>query len=129
MISVIVVPETKKFSLDVSHGDCIYINKNLGIPKLKDHNALYVAPFWLEEKQQGVERIYHITDHYMHHSGEYYEIIMGNSFRLNSDKPWSGMGNHRKFEYHSLKDFGMMELMPGYLIPLDPKKRWPHAVR
>ena len=127
MISVIVVPETGEYSLDVSHGDSIYINAKLGIPKLKDHNALYVAPFWLEQKNQGVERIYHIIKHYQHPSGKFYEIVMGNSFLLKTKKPWNDMGNHRKFEYHNLADFGMMELMPGYLIPIRHNERWPHA--
>lgn len=126
MITVIVVPETEEFSLDVSHADVVYINGNLGVPKLKEHNALYVAPFWINQKNQGVERIYHIISHGPHRNG-HYEIFLGNSFLLNRQLPWNDMGNHRRFEYHRLSSFGMVELMPGYLIPMDEEDRWPHV--
>jgi hypothetical protein len=128
MITVIVVPETAEFSMDVSHGDVLYINQNIGVPQLKNHNALYAAPFWLNQQNQGVERVYHIIRHGRHKDG-HYEIFLGNSFLLNRELPWNNMGNHRKFEYHALADFGMMELMPGYLIPMNENDRWRHGVR
>ena len=44
MPNVIVVPETEDFEHDVSHRNVVWINRNLGIPRLKAHDARYVDP-------------------------------------------------------------------------------------
>jgi len=50
MISVIVVPQNREdLKLDILEGDVIYINKKLGEPQLKKHNAKYCAPFFLKK--------------------------------------------------------------------------------
>ena len=46
MATVLVVPETDDFRLDVSHSDVVWINGALGVPHLKERNARYVAPCW-----------------------------------------------------------------------------------
>jgi len=109
-INVIVVPETEDFSHHVSHENVVWINKNLGTPKLKERNVKYVAPFWLSEENKGVDRIYHIKEV---RNGN--ELVLGNSFVLS--EIWSAMGNHRKFEYHPLESFNFVEISDGLLIP------------
>jgi hypothetical protein len=113
MINVIVVPETDDFKEHVSHESVVWINKNIGIPRIKDNNAKYLAPYWITDKFRGVNRVFHILDHYKCENGTY-EIILGNSFVI--DKAWDKMGNPRKFEYHKLKDFGFEEIKDGLLL-------------
>ena len=114
MIKVIVVPETENFKLDVSQGEEIWINANLGVPNLDGHNARYIAPCWITENFCGVNRIYHITD--THQDTEAHTIYLGNSFVL--PRIWNNMGQSRRFEYHDLSVFGMRELQNGILIPI-----------
>lgn len=59
MTKVIVVPETEDYALDVSHSDTVWVTKNLGTPRLVEHQVGYLAPLWLKEPV-GVTRIYHI---------------------------------------------------------------------
>ena len=112
MIKVIVVPETDKFKHDIFHGEEIYINKALGEPNLKYHNAKYVAPYLLNE--QKVLRVYQILS--INPISGSYEIYLGNSYVV--DGGWNGMGQHRKFEYHPLEKFGFKEIQNGFLVPL-----------
>lgn len=112
MINVIVVPETDKFREDLFHGEQIYINDTLGEPNLKNRNVGYIAPFLL--KEQKVLRIYEILE--MRHVPPSYEIYLGNSYLVHGG--WDNMGQHRKFEYHSLNEFGFQESQKGFLIPL-----------
>ena len=110
MPNVIVVPETDDFQLDVSHRNVVWINKNLGIPKLKDHKARYLAPFWTGQGG-GVDRVYHIVD--ARDVGDATEIELGNSFVL--PYRWTNMVQRRRFEYHPLDTFGLSEIRPGLL--------------
>lgn len=110
MPNVIVVPETEDFQLDVSHRNLIWINKNLGVPRLKEWNAQYLAPFWTGPVG-GVKRVYHIVD--VRSAGDSTEIELGNSFVVSSK--WKNMGQPRRFEYHSLDEFGFSEIKPGLL--------------
>jgi hypothetical protein len=111
-IKVIVIPEKAKFIEDTSYYNEVYINKKLGIPKLNEKNVKYVAPFWLDEKTQGVNRLFHIIKVY--ENAESTVIVLGNSFRLNNI--WDKMGSHRKFEYHSLNSFNFIEIKDGILM-------------
>lgn len=111
MINVIVVPETEGFKMDVSHENVVWISRNLGVPRLKDRNAKYLAPFWLTEKINGVNRLYHIEDVYVYDAVT--EIYLGNSFVVSV---WSNMGQHRRYEYHNLDVFGVTELQSGILV-------------
>lgn len=111
MIHVIVVPETDDFKEHVSHDDRVFINLNLGIPKLKDRNARYVAPCWIEGGKRGVRRIYHILSTF--DDGQSTVLRLGNSFLL--DEAWNDMGQARRFEYHPLKSFGYVEVQEGAL--------------
>jgi hypothetical protein len=81
------------------------------VPKLEEHNARYLAPYWITEDIRGVNRLYHILDISDN------EITLGNSFVL--DKVWDDIGQYRKFEYHPLKSFNFIELKEGILIPLN----------
>lgn len=110
MTNVIVVPETEEYRLDVSHGDLVWINRQLGVPQLEANDTRYLAPFWIGE--EGVNRIYHIVD--VRDAGESTEIGLGNSFVLPSR--WTNIGQRRRFEYHPLADFGFLEIRPGLLI-------------
>ena len=114
MINVIVVPEIEDFIRDVTYEEVIWINKALGVPKLEEKNAKYIAPFWITDKFRGVNRIYHINDAYVTKNGTF-EFVLGNSFILTN--VWDSMGNPRKFEYHKLSSFGMLEIKEGLLIP------------
>lgn len=113
-INVIVVPEKREYIQDTTFLNEIYINSDLGEPRLKERNAKYVAPFWLDEKEQGVDRIYHILE--MNSFQHAHVIRLGNSFIL--DRKWQNMGGHRKFEYHELNDFGFAEIKDGLLLKL-----------
>lgn len=113
-IKVMVVPETPKFKSDTTYRNQIYINSELGKPDLKGRNAKYVAPFWLQEKQQGVNRVYYIENMVLADDKSCYIITLGNSFVLKNI--WNNMGNHRKFEYHDLIDFGFVEIKKGLLM-------------
>lgn len=113
-INVIVVPENPKFIQDATYYHQIYINSELGEPNLKGRNAKYVAPFWLKEKQQGVDRVYHIKDMVLADDKSCWIINLGNAFVL--DQVWNNMGNHRKFEYHDLSKFGFVEIKDGLLM-------------
>ncbi|MGD0712357.1 MAG: hypothetical protein ABR968_14370 [Bacteroidales bacterium] len=106
MINVIVVPETDKYKFDVSHDSVVYINPELGEPNLEGRNAKYLAPYWIAE--QCVNRIFHIV------GIEENEITLGNSFVL--DENWDKMEQHRRFEYHSLESFDLVEIKDGILI-------------
>ena len=115
MSAVIVVPETKDFKLHVSHESKVWIGSGLGRPKLKQRSANYLVPFWVDGAQ--ANRIYHILDANTGEDGVT-QIELGNSFVLS--EPWSGMGQHRRFEYKKLSDFGMVEIKSGLLFPYRP---------
>jgi len=110
MIKVIVVPETVEYALDVSHTDLVWVNKALGVPKLEEHNARYLAPLWLKDPV-GVTRIYHIL--HTKDAGSSTEISLGNSFVLL--ETWNSPGQRRRFEYEDLATFGLVEICPGLL--------------
>lgn len=112
MSKVIVVPETDEFREALFHGEQIYINDALGEPNLAYHDAKYIAPFLLKEQQ--VLRVYEILE--MRYVPPSYEIYLGNSYLVRGG--WNNMGQHRKFEYHSLDEFGFRETQPGFLLPL-----------
>ena len=111
-INVIVVPEKTEFIKDTSYHNEIYINKNLGIPKLKERNTKYCAPFWLDENPQGANRVYHILDTY--DNGDCTVLVLGNSFVI--DHLWNKLGSNRKYEYHLLESFNFIEIKDGLLI-------------
>ncbi len=117
-INVLIVPETPDFKTPVSHENIIWINKNLGEPKLKVHNALYVAPYWVEDNV-GVTRIFHIRKFINTPESDSFEIILGNSFVL--EIPFTLLGQKRRFEYRLLSDFGFAEICPGLLLDLGGK--------
>ena len=112
MLNVIVVPETADFTHSVSHGDEIFINLNLGVPNLDGQNARYAAPCWIHGDPPGVRRLYHITGVY--DDGSSTVLQLGNSFLLT--EVWDHMGQSRRFEYHPLKNFGFVEVQPGFLL-------------
>jgi len=111
MINVIVVPEVESFKIDVSYRNVVWINKNIGTPRLKERNARYLVPYWLTKDIKGVNRIYHIEGFDPKNN----EIILGNSFIIRNS--WDKMGNHRKYEYHTLESFDFVEVKEGLLIP------------
>lgn len=113
-INVIVVPEKGQFIQDATFSHQIYINSDLGEPNLKGRNAKYIAPYWLDVQEPGVDRVYAIEDMNRSDDGSCWIITLGNSFVLN--KKWKGMGNHRKYEYHNLIDFGFVEIKDGLLM-------------
>lgn len=110
-IKVIVVPEDDYFAKRAAYQEEIYINKKLGNPLLKKHNAKYAAPYWLNKDKRGVRRVYHIID--VFDDGQSTVLKLGNSFLL--DEAWDNMGNVRKFEYHSLEKFNFVEVKDGLL--------------
>jgi len=112
MKQVIVVPETDKFTHPVSHESVVWINSNLGSPNLTGRDVQYLAPYWITEKFRGVDRVYHISNVSKNEDGTT-TIQLGNSFVI--DKPWDKMGQTRKFEYHSLTEFGLEEIEKGLL--------------
>jgi len=114
-IQVIVVPENDKFKHDTSHELVVYINKNLGVPKIIERNAKYLVPYWLDE--QSTDRIYEIKPFEIFDEDDCYAIYLGNSFKL--EKKWDNRSNNRRFEYWSLEVFGMKELTNGILVPID----------
>ncbi len=109
-INVIVVPEKNKFAGELYNENIVYINPDLGIANLTGRNVKYLAPFWLEAKEQNVNRLFHIIDY----DKEQNIIKLGNSFVL--FKPWNKMGQSRKFEYHTLESFDFIEVKEGILI-------------
>ena len=112
MKQVIVVPETDDFKHPVSHESVVWINSKLGNPNLTGRDVQYLAPYWITEDFRGVDRVYHIAS--VSKNGDGTTIIkLGNSFIIN--KPWDDMGQTRKFEYHSLSEFGLEELEEGLL--------------
>ena len=110
--TVIAVPEKKGFEKATSHDNEIYINKKLGVPNLKGRNTHYAAPVWLDAKEKGATRVYHILDTY--DTSDCTVLILGNSFVLK--EVWNNMGNNRKFEYHSLESFDFVEIKEGLLM-------------
>jgi len=112
MSEVIVVPETDDFTYPVSHECIVWINANLGTPNLSGRGVRYLAPYWITEDLRGVNRLYHILDLRKDDKGVT-TIVLGNSFV--TPKLWDSMGQTRKFEYHSLNEFGMEEIEPGLL--------------
>jgi hypothetical protein len=115
MINVIVVPEINEYIKSTAYDLEVYINKEIGLPKLKENKAKYLAPFWLDEKNRGVDRIYHIT------GIKDNVIYLGNSFVLK--KRWTNAGQTRKFEYHPLESFDFVEISDGLLINYDFNKK------
>ncbi len=113
MLQVIVVPETEDFTNHVSHENVVWINNNLGKPDLKGRNASYLAPYWLHGTE-GVNRIYHIREFKLGSNAS--TFVLGNSFAL--ENYWTAMGQHRRFEYHPLKTFGLVEICAGLLTPV-----------
>ncbi|GIM54572.1 hypothetical protein [Capnocytophaga cynodegmi] len=117
-VNVIVVPQSDEYTFDVSHNGTVWINGNLGTPRLDERNVKYLAPYWLNPDNRGVYRIYHILEHYkLNNENNTYEIILGNSFVL--DNKWDNVGNSRRFEYHKLKDFGFVEIKDGLLLDVN----------
>lgn len=116
-VNVMVVPETEDFANSVSHESLVWINANLGTPKLNERNVKYLAPYWITEKLRGVNRVYHITNHSLCADGTT-EIELGNSFVLPRNELWDNMGNFRRFEYHALSSFGLMEIREGLLFSI-----------
>jgi hypothetical protein len=112
MINVIVVPENDDFKHDATQNLVVYINKALGIPKLKDHNAKYLAPFWLKEGY--VDRLYHIVKVSENESDNAIVIYLGNSFILK--EKWKKNRQTQRFEYHPLKSFNFVEITDGLLL-------------
>ena len=112
-VNVLIVPETDDFKIHVSHENIVWVNKNLGKPKLGEWNAKYLAPFWLSEKK-GINRIYHILS--MNPSGEAYEFKLGNSFILNT--PVTDISQRRIFSYKSLREFNFVEISDGLLFSI-----------
>lgn len=112
-INVIVIPERREFINDITFRNEMYVNIDLGVPKLKNHNCMYAAPFWLDG-EQGVDRVYHIESVRIEENCTV--LALGNSFKL-SEK-WNAMGNHRKFEYHRLEEFGFVEIKEGLLLSI-----------
>lgn len=112
MTGVIIVPETEGFEHSVSHANEVLISKKLGTPKLKSHDAKYLAPFWIKENE-GVNRIYHIVK--VTETNSCTVIHLGNSFV--TLKEWTDIGQRRKFEYKKLSDFGFVEVCPGVIVP------------
>ncbi|UTC61414.1 hypothetical protein E4O05_07545 [Treponema sp. OMZ 787] len=102
MENVIVIPETEDYKLDVLYDSIVYINQALGVPKLKEHNVKYCAPFWL--KYNAVYRLYEINNHGK--NGSSYFIELGTGFLL--PQPWNNMGQRLRFEYHQLSSFGVV---------------------
>ncbi|MGH0028478.1 MAG: hypothetical protein ACQGVC_01700 [Myxococcota bacterium] len=111
MPSVIVVPEIEGFHEDVSHRGVVWVNKNLGVPKLEDRDVSYLAPYWIGDAE-GVNRVFHILE--VRDTEPATEIQLGNSFVV--APVWTNMGQHRRFEYHSLWSFGFVEVAPGLLL-------------
>jgi len=114
MPNVIVVPETEEFNIHVSHENIVWITKNLGTPHLEEHDARYLAPFWISEPY-GVTRIYHILD--VRDADNTTELTLGNSFVL--PQPWTDLGQRRRFEYVDLNRLGFVEAWPGMLVPFN----------
>lgn len=110
MEKVIIIPETKEFTLHVSHENIAWTNKNLGEPKIEEHNVKYLAPFWLKGNE-GITRLYHIID--FSESENAYSFQLGNSFIL--DEPLNELSQRRVFSYRSLYDFGFIEIGKGLL--------------
>jgi len=52
MINVIVVPEVDSFKIDVSYRKVVWINKNIGTPRLKERNARYLVPYLVNKRYQ-----------------------------------------------------------------------------
>jgi hypothetical protein len=113
MISVIVVPETEEFEFIVSHNNEVCINEKLGNPRLEERNTRYIIPFWLKECY--ADRIYHVLEYKFDATERY--IKLGNSFML--PRKWTDICQPRRFEYHELKEFGMTEICPGLLSPIN----------
>lgn len=111
MSNVIVVPEKREFWEDLFQNEVIYINENLGEPKLDVRNTRYIAPYLIDE--QRALRVYHILE--MRHVPPNYEIYLGNSFLVTND--WNNVAQGRRFEYHPLVSFGFIEVQPGFLSP------------
>ena len=112
MPQVIVVPETEDFTVPVSHENIVWINKNLGVPRLEERGVSYLAPYWITEDFRGVNRVYHIVSHRQTEDGTT-EITLGNSFLIVG--AWNQMGNVIRFEYHDLESFGLEEIGQGLL--------------
>lgn len=115
-INVIVVPEKKQFIHDATFSHQIYVNSDLGKPNLEGRNAKYIAPFWLDVKEPGVDRVYYIEQMDLSDDKSCWIVTLGNAFVLPSK--WSKMGSHRKFEYHDLAKFGFVEIKDGLLMSI-----------
>jgi hypothetical protein len=117
MPQVIVVPETNEFTHHVSHESVVWINANLGTPRLDARDVRYLAPYWITPGFRGTNRVYHITS--VSQSAEGTTIIqLGNSFVTQG--VWNEMGNARRFEYHELSGFGLEEIEHGLLRSVQP---------
>jgi|GEM_PF-1925583 len=115
-INVMIVPETIDFLSNVLIDNKIWINKNLGEPRLLERNVKYIAPYWLSnESDRGVNRIYHILDMTSTLDGKSYEITLGNSFNLIEN--WHRLDQFRRFQYVPLSEFKLRELAEGILVP------------
>jgi len=110
MLNVIVVPETSDFEFHVSHKNIVWLNASFGKPKLRERSVRYLAPLWIDTGS--VNRIFHIES--MALKDDNYTIRLGNSFVLPIS--WDGYGQNRRYEYHTLYEFGMIEIRPGLLM-------------
>ena len=110
---VIVVPEDEFFAKRLALEHIIFINKNLGNPKLK--NVRYAAPYILDKNNRGVHRLYHIIE--VTHDENSTILKLGNSFLLK--ETWDKMKQFQKFQYENLDDFNLIEIKKGLLMDYD----------
>lgn len=110
-INVIVVPETDEYKFGTYQDNVIWINKTLGRPDLNGWDARYIAPFWLSGSNIGVDRVFEIIN--ISEGENVYEIYLGNSFVVEN---WDKMHQHRRFEYHPLRSFNLIEIKSGLLL-------------
>jgi hypothetical protein len=116
-INVIIIPEQRDFIYDVLIMNKVWINKNLGKPKLEEWNAKYIAQYWLEgPDNRGVNRIFNILE--LTENEDAYEIKLGNSFVLSEN--WLGLDETqvRRYQYVSLSVFKLREKAKGILVPI-----------
>ena len=109
--NVIIVPEKDQFTDSVTRKGVVWINLDLGKPKLDKRDARYVVPFWLDMNLGN--RIYHIQS--WETSNNTTDLELGNSFVL--PRPLQDLDQRRAYSYKKLSDLGMHEISSGLLIP------------
>lgn len=108
----IIVPEKDRFIDSVTRQGVVWINLDLGEPKLDRRNARYVVPFWLDMNQGN--RIYHIQS--SETSENKTDLELGNSFVL--PEPLEDLDQRRAYSYKKLFALGMIEISDGLLVTL-----------